>query len=380
MKAVAIVAGVVVVVLGVGGGGIALFASLAKEHKARKQAAFLARSEPLLPKYLAHAKKIGADPFFTAPRPDADAGPYLNPRLGWDVAKDVTTRGELSLPEPVRKQVKDWDKRWTEHADDPVLQTLDFGWMRELSKYGHWNLVPGGPLEQVEDRYLETLPVPYYLDLITWAKLRFLRAHKTGDFVQASAEIRQLAWLSYSTELLLGAVVATAILSVERAAHEAEVAARSDVTGWTPYEAEWTSNLRSVVTAANAYTYPKLPERLVGPVGANAAVRCAAMTEMAGLLQLRQSIDVPPPDWISRELGHPPPPCRYELLRWLVDPQAPAATRTHAREQLRPVEGTELWLRLTFKLIPGVSLDTLEAFALSEIGIKELEKLPAAPP
>src|SRR5439155_15670570 len=129
--------------------------------------------------------------------------------------------GDLALPATLHSKLSSWGEAWVEHADEPELAALDFGWMKQLSKFGYWNLYTDSPLARLSRPRFLAMPAPSFLDLIGWAKLRLLRAARDGDWAQASAEVRQLAWLAFSTEVSSGGWIGFAILKTERTAWEA---------------------------------------------------------------------------------------------------------------------------------------------------------------
>jgi hypothetical protein len=279
---------------------------------------------------------------------------------------------ELVLPADLVADVSSWGDAWVDHAGDPRLSKLDFAWMAGLSKYGYWNVMPGGPLEKLEHPRFESMPIPNFLTLQTWVKLRLLAAREKGDFAAASAEVRQVARLCHSTELLIGAMVGINLLKAERRAYDAAVAAKADVRNWPmPYESEWLEDLRAVEWAGAGYVSVQLPEDVYEKARSVKAGRCAGLSEAAIYVLVRKRLDVDVPAWLAAELEKPEPPCRLELARWYL------------ANGISPFEGTgpdapSRTERIGIRLFPNTAIGLVESVATPEFFAK-LEARPKAP-
>lgn len=370
-----IIALLVALASAIAGVTVALTVRTMHQRAEARREAYFSRAERLLPKYLVISARLDVDPFFAAPRPEADAGPFFNPRLRWDGVPGTDGR-ELALAESDQARVREWKEHWVEHADDPLVGSLDFTWMRGLSKYGRWNLVPGSPLEKLERRDLLKIPMPYFVDLITWSKLRLLRALKSGDYAAASAEVRQLAWLCYSSETLLGSMVALSILRAERTAHDAAERASADLQGWTAYDEAWLTAARHTLFAGLVYTNLALPDALQMRARAARAPRCAGLVEVTWVAQMRKDAGKPLPPWYEAEFAHPQPPCRLDFARWLAASSAKPLSAQDLQQigaadrELSPAEVALL------RFFPDASLELLEMAVLQDMALDNLDRIP----
>jgi hypothetical protein len=202
---------------------VPLFQADLAESAIREKQARLAQAFPY---FLEGQRKIGANPFFSLPvafSKAADAGPYLNPRLSWrgeDGGVHPARMASLEISEGLIQKLKTWGAKWMDHGEDIDLSALSFDWLKELGQFRYWDLdvyasnLPSGPLTVAS---LIRAPMPAdFMILRHWAVLRTLKAVQSkSGFEEALAEIRHLAALAYSTENMVGAVVALQLLRVE---------------------------------------------------------------------------------------------------------------------------------------------------------------------
>ena len=235
----------------------------------------------------------------------------MNPRVPWSGAPEGATP-ELALPGDLAERVGQWGDQWTARADEPALDKLDFGWMARLDGYGHWNLIPGGPLEHLAHPNALSMPLPDPRALLTWAKLRLLVSKRRGDGALASREVRHLAWLCHSTEVLVLSIVAQALLRFDR---RAQLALQGP---WTPYDEAWLERAKAVLWAAPGYASPLLRDDLFERARSVRAGRCAALGEAATAALLRRKAGIPLPPGLEREFAAPAP-CRLEVARALLE-------------------------------------------------------------
>jgi len=99
---------------------------------------------------------------------------------------------------------------WWNLADDADVKAADSSWVAALGAYDHWDLHP-----VVEGERFDFLsaPLPDFNALMQWSKVHLLKS-------RAFADVRHLARLCHSTETLIGAVIAAAILDFERLGRE----------------------------------------------------------------------------------------------------------------------------------------------------------------
>jgi len=282
----------------------------------RRQVA--ADAERMLPTYLRLGAALDEHPFFAAKHPGSDAGPWLNPRMSWDGGASPAG-SELTLPDGLADRLREWGDTWTEHAADIDWSSLDFAWMRAVADYGFWSILPGGPLEHLEHPRFGSMPLPSFIALQTWAKLRLLAARQKGDHGIASRELRQVAWLCHSTELLIGSMVAVAILGLERRAYVSALAGKVEVGAWKPFDEEWIADARAVGFAAPGFANPMIGDALVERARVVKAARCSGLTEMMWLISMRHKLGVPVAPALEREIADPNPPCRLDVMHWYLN-------------------------------------------------------------
>ncbi len=171
-----------------------------------------------------------------------DAGAVLNPYLrldgpdGPDAGPDTpaawvtdpTFRDTLRCP--VRTDT--WPSCIT------AVPTVDLAWMASLAAYDTWDPGASGPyarwLAAHPDLSAWESPLPNYVPLLDAARARLLQGRARGDLPAALAEVRKLAQLVWTSEGTVAAMMAIALLNVERAAYDDAVATGLDHGGWEP--------------------------------------------------------------------------------------------------------------------------------------------------
>ena len=321
---------------------------------------------------------LASEPFFTAVRPGGDAGPILNAGLPWDM-KAGAAAPKLAFPEPLKKQLTDWGKGWVLHAKDLDTSGLDLGWMKELSAFGYWNMVANSPLSTLPEVSWATMPMPQYVQLLHWSKVRLLQGLASGAPQEAAAEVRHLAWLATSTETVIGGMVGLALLRLEERAHLAFVSGGGDPGAWKPISHETIETAKRVMLAAQLYADPKLPEEISAPALAAAKPSvglCAALNEQVAVSSALKALEdkevTPMLGRLDARMAAATPPCRLELSRLVIAKPSLELLRAMSDDSSRPLAmllGTDMALVLLALSAPGGS------------GIKQLsEPLPANEP
>src|SRR5205085_2122107 len=78
----------------------------------------------------------------------------------------------------------------------------------------HWSLFGAGRLrEQPVEKFFD-LPIPNYSSLQFWSKLRLAAAFRRGDFAQASADVRHLADLIRTQDILISEMISVALYRI----------------------------------------------------------------------------------------------------------------------------------------------------------------------
>ena len=256
----------------------------------------------------------------------ADAGVYLNPRLGWSgdqaaidryCADHPCQRSELAVPDAVRDLIKSPD--WLQRAAAVDWNQIDLEWLRRLHTYKTWNIERNSPIALVEQYEFPMAPVPDYQALMQWSRLRLLRAVVDGNVDAAVSDTRQLARLCYSTENLLGAAVAAAILGLEERLATVELPANAwrTLPLFTQQDAR---RLRGLFFVGPAFIWRDAPESAVQAWQSFVVGRCAALAEVLGdeLYAFRPLLRRSEPEMdarLTRLLAASEGQCRLERLR-----------------------------------------------------------------
>jgi hypothetical protein len=209
-----------------------------------------------------------------------DASVVLCPRAGWR-GRGVDQAGDPGVPTALVAQVKDWGPDWATHAVDVDLTGVDLAWMKELPRYDHWDLeAEGSPLNTPPWRWHDA-PIPDFVPLQAAAKVRLLQGIRAGAPAEAVAEVRALARLCASTEMLIGEMIAAALMGIERKARLAAGAQGLDLTAWPTITEEEVQQVQRTLWGAVAFFQPiALETGATTPVADAIQVgRCAALLE-----------------------------------------------------------------------------------------------------
>jgi len=146
-----------------------------------------------------------------------DAATYLAVRVDWEDGSE----GLLRLPDSLSQKIRNLPQgTWPTALDERDWAGLDFGWMQELLAYDFWSLSAEGPLRNPDVISFYDAPIPNFISLMSWAKLRLARGLRVQDLPQASLEVRHLADLIGSTGNLVGEMIRLAVLRFDRLAWE----------------------------------------------------------------------------------------------------------------------------------------------------------------
>jgi hypothetical protein len=183
-----------------------------------------------VPKILELQKAINQSSavFLISSRLNKDAGPFLNPRIGWeDVVSDVPAKAayekymaslgtakvtKLTVPTETAEKLKSLGPDYYKKANEIDLKSIDFGWLKELQQYDFWNTEDNSPLAYLEKFDFTQNPIPNFVSLIAWAKLRLVKGVQERNVKSAIDETVHLGRLLHSTETLIGAVSSIAVL------------------------------------------------------------------------------------------------------------------------------------------------------------------------
>jgi len=81
--------------------------------------------------------------------------------------------------------------------------------------------------------------IPGYGPLMLWAKFRLLHGLRTGQPVEAARDVRQLAWLAYRSDTVVGGAIAKALPGLERHAYDSLSAPAVEWRPMSPEQLEW---------------------------------------------------------------------------------------------------------------------------------------------
>jgi hypothetical protein len=115
-----------------------------------------------------------------------------------------------------------------------------------------------------------------------WSRLRLAAAFRRGDFAQASSDVRHLADLIRTQEILIAEMIAVAVYRLDARAREVAVARGVDVAGWPQPDLEQLDRHRRTAFASLYFTFPGVnPGTLRKAVGCMPSP-CSALLEGAG--------------------------------------------------------------------------------------------------
>lgn len=197
--------------------------------------------------------KLAADPWFHEPHSEDDAGPLLNRWMEWESpGPPMPADSPLQLPAHLKekKTLEEW------FALNPDVSSLDFAWMRELQAFGRWDFSRNLPFKHEEPFNMMTASIPNFISLLEWSKFRMLQGLKSGQTMEAVRDVRHLAWLSYRTDTLIGAMIANAILGTERKAH---ALMKEPPMEWRPMSQEQGDRMKAVFWASVAFSNINTP-------------------------------------------------------------------------------------------------------------------------
>ena len=241
-----------------------------------------ANADAYVDKLCSESAKLRDHPPMPAPTGnDHDAAEFMAPLIDYEKPLDQPP-GALHLTDELRAHLLAGFPDWSQRISDGDLAGLDFGWMKQLSAYDHWSLLAAGRLKDFAPTDFFTTPIPNYVSLMQWAKLRFALARRRGDHANASVEVRHLADLIRSQNLLISEAVAVAMYKIDGSARGGAVAAGGDVSGWPTVDTVGLDTDRSEAFAAMYFTYPGVKPETLRKAVACMPAPCAALGEGAG--------------------------------------------------------------------------------------------------
>lgn len=232
-----------------------------------------AAAEKYVDAFCEQARRVGQRMDFEPKTRDRDAAVYMAGRADWEGGR----YGLLHLPDSLTARMKDppLASRRFGPAD---YAGLDFSWMQEIAQFDHWTLSAQGPLSNVDAVDYFTAPLPNYVTMQNWVKLRLVKARDEGDLAQASVEIRHLGDLIASSGTLIGEMIRAAMFGIERGFYEdlgvpppAPVPSADDV-----------AQLRGVAWAGMYFLFPGVKREVREKALACLPMRCVGLMEAIG--------------------------------------------------------------------------------------------------
>ena len=198
-------------------------------------------------------------------------------RDGWRSGGRASIAGKSGVPPALEANLKAWGMNWLDHVDDADLAGVDLRWMKDLGRFDHWDIeADGSPMNEVPWVWA-TAPIPDYITLQTAAKVRLLQGLRAAKGAEAAAEVRELARLAASTEILIGDAVGVSMIKLDVRARLMATKRGQDVSSWPASTLEEAERLRRMIFAAVGF-FGALP---LAPEVENDVVvgRCTALME-----------------------------------------------------------------------------------------------------
>lgn len=225
-------------------------------------------------------------PMQTLDGSEHDAAQFMADLIDYESPLDQPP-GKLHLPAELAARLggvgpqgnqSDWGVRITS-AD---LAALDFSWLTSLAQFDHWSVLAAGRLRDFPASDFFSTPIPNYISLTQWVKLRFALARRRGDHAVAASEVRHLAALLLTQHLLIADMIAVAIYRTDDAARHFAAAAGADVSGWPPVDLAGLDRFRQVDFASMYFTYPGVKPETLRKAVACVSTSCTSLLEGAG--------------------------------------------------------------------------------------------------
>lgn len=202
-----------------------------------------------------------------------DAAVFMEGRADWENGRI----GLLHLPEPLVARLK--APGW-QTAGPELYAGLDFSWMKQLGEFDHWSLSAQGPLRDGRPAVFVDAPLPSYVMLVHWARLRLLKGTHEGELEQATSEVLHLADLCASGGTLIGEMMRAS--SFHGLVRETWAQAGS-APPIAPFSEAERGRVRAAAFAGTYLLYPGVPNEVRTRALACIPMRCAALQEALGV-------------------------------------------------------------------------------------------------
>jgi hypothetical protein len=212
----------------------------------------------------------------------SDAAAFMAPLIDYEKPLDHPP-GLLHLPSDVVARIQGYGADWPTRISSQDIAGRDFSWLEALGQYDSWSVLSAGRLRDFPVGNVFYEPIPNYTSLLILAKLRYALSFVTGDFLEASAEVRHLAELMRSQGLLISELSGLMLYRFDALARIAAAAAGLDVSTRPSIDVTDVEGWRNTDWASVYFTYPGVSrETLTRALGCMPAP-CSALVEGMGM-------------------------------------------------------------------------------------------------
>ncbi len=232
-----------------------------------------AEAARVVDQYCADTKALRAREEFKPNARQRDAAVFMEGRADWENGRV----GQLHLPEPLVARLK--TPGW--QSSGPELYAgLGFSWMKQLLEFDHWSLSAQGPLRDGRPTTFVDAPLPNYLTLLHWARLRLLKGAHEGQLEQATSEVLHLADLCASGGTLIGELMRASSFHGLVRETWAQAGRAPPVA---PFSESERAQVRAAAFAGAFLLYPGVPNEVRAKALECIPMRCAALQEALGV-------------------------------------------------------------------------------------------------
>ena len=245
-----------------------------------------AEAERTVDRFCTESARVTKNAALGQPPRTRDAAVFMTGRVDWEKGHLPVPVGMLQLSGALDAHLNAAGGWRTVQPSE--LVGLDFGWMRELLAYDFWSMEGGGPLKDLDESATNytSWQVPNYWTLMKWSRLRLVKGIQEADLPQAALEVRHLAELCASNNMI-GLMVRSSLYRSEREAW----AMTSQTPPVPPPGDKELAAFRALAFASQQYLLP-------GVSGATRAralecmpIRCLAVQDAIGLTaSVRESV------------------------------------------------------------------------------------------
>lgn len=211
-----------------------------------------------------------------------DAAGFMAPLVDYESPLDQPP-GRLHIAEPLRGRLNAYGADWPTKIAPEDFAGLGFGWLQALAQYDHWTLLSAGRLRDLPaGTNIYGDPIPNYLSLMHWSKLRLALGFRRGDVLAASAEVRHLADLIRSQQILIAEMIAVMLYRFDARARDVAAAAGLDVSAWPAGDTAQLDRHRKMAFASMYFAYPGVSPQTLRKAVSCMPSSCSALLEAAG--------------------------------------------------------------------------------------------------